>query len=472
MSADTTPTSVTSGTSRPLATRLVPTRTSRRPAGERIEHALRGALALDDVAIEPADAQLREPLADLALDPLRAAAEVADPRRRAGRAAGGGRPGAAAVVAAQGGPGLVVDERPVAVRAGLDVSAVPAQDDRRRPAPVDHEDRPLAGLGVEGRQRGGERIREQPAVAGGELGTQVDGAHRGLGARRAGRAARRAGIGPPARGPCSRPTASRSRARRPRPRSRRGRWRRRAPGAAACGRSCRPASCSSSTMTRPTSASGATSAIRVPTTTSTSPARMRRHSSARSPSPSAEWSSATRTGRSARSRSTIGVASAISGTSRSAGPPGREAGGDRLDVDRGLAAARDAVEERGRRVARVRSPRARSRGQPPGPSVRPDPAGRAPRRPAGRPASGRRGRSRTSARSRPRRTSPAIADAPWRSASGAAGTPSAAARRRRRSGASAGPRARRAPPPGAVRAAARAGAPRRAAARPPPRRRA
>ena len=53
-----------------------------------------------------------------------------------------------------------------------------------------------------------------------------------------------------------------------------------------------------------------------------------------------------------------------------------------------------------------------------------EPAGRAPRGPAGRPARGRRGRSRTSARSRPRRTSPAIAAAPWRSAGPAAGTPS------------------------------------------------
>jgi hypothetical protein len=60
------------------------------------------------------------------------------------------------------------------------------------------------------------------------------------------------------------------------------------------------ASCSSSTTITPMSASGATTASRVPTTMSTSPARIRRHSSARSPSPSPEWTRATRASRSAR----------------------------------------------------------------------------------------------------------------------------------------------------------------------------
>ena len=49
--------------------------------------------------------------------------------------------------------GLVVDERPLAVRAGLDVAAVPAQHDRRGPAPVEDEDRLLAAGRVE-RRRG------------------------------------------------------------------------------------------------------------------------------------------------------------------------------------------------------------------------------------------------------------------------------------------------------------------------------
>ena len=51
------------------------------PLGEGIDDPLRGAPVLDDVAVEPPDAQPRERLADLALDAFRAAAEVADPRR-------------------------------------------------------------------------------------------------------------------------------------------------------------------------------------------------------------------------------------------------------------------------------------------------------------------------------------------------------------------------------------------------------
>ena len=52
-SDETTPTSVTDGMSRPLVTRLVPTRTSSRPVGERVDDPLRGAAMLDDVAVEP-----------------------------------------------------------------------------------------------------------------------------------------------------------------------------------------------------------------------------------------------------------------------------------------------------------------------------------------------------------------------------------------------------------------------------------
>jgi hypothetical protein len=49
------------------------------------------------------------------------------------------------VMAAQRRPGLVVDERALAVRAGLDVAAVAAEHDRRGPAPVDRQDRLIAG---------------------------------------------------------------------------------------------------------------------------------------------------------------------------------------------------------------------------------------------------------------------------------------------------------------------------------------
>ena len=124
------------------------------------------------------------------------------------------------------------------------------------------------------------------------------------------------------------------------------------------------ASCSSSTMTRPTSASGARTASRVPTTMSTSPDRTLRHSSARSPSPRPEWRSAIRASRSARSRSTSGSASAISGTRTSAGRPDFQDGGDRLDVDGGLARAGHPVEQERPRVA------GRDRGADPGHGLR------------------------------------------------------------------------------------------------------
>ena len=179
-----------------------------------------------------------KPLADLALHPFGPAAQVADPGRRAGRAAGRRRPRPAAVMAAQRRAGAVVDERPVAVRARLDMAAVPAHDDRRRPAPVEHQDRAVAGAGVERRQRGGQRVGDQAPVAGRQLGAQVDGGDERLRARRAHRAARRDGTAPPGPAPCSRPTASRCPARSRRPPGSRARARRRGPGAGASGRSC------------------------------------------------------------------------------------------------------------------------------------------------------------------------------------------------------------------------------------------
>ena len=117
-SADTTPTSVTRGDVEALRDEARADEHVEPAIGEGVDDPLRGALALDDVAIEPADAEPREAVPDLALEALRAAAEVADPRRAALRAAGRHRPGAAAVVAAQGLARLVVDERPGAVRAG------------------------------------------------------------------------------------------------------------------------------------------------------------------------------------------------------------------------------------------------------------------------------------------------------------------------------------------------------------------
>ena len=146
--------------SRPLATRLVPTRTSSRPSRECVDDPLGGTLALDDVAVEPADAQTREALADLALDTFRAATEVADPRRRAaGQRLAIGRRGPA-VMAAQRAAGRVVDERPLALGTGLDVAAVATHHDRRGAPPVDDEDRPLAGGRVERAESGADEPAE------------------------------------------------------------------------------------------------------------------------------------------------------------------------------------------------------------------------------------------------------------------------------------------------------------------------
>ena len=57
MSAETTPTSVTSAMSRPLATRLVPDQHVDPAGGEGVEDPVGGALALDDVAVQPPDPQ-------------------------------------------------------------------------------------------------------------------------------------------------------------------------------------------------------------------------------------------------------------------------------------------------------------------------------------------------------------------------------------------------------------------------------
>src|SRR5438093_1158255 len=77
-------------------------------------------------------------------------------------------------MAAQRAARLVEDERPIAVRAGLDVAAVAAQDDRRGAAAVDDEDRLLVGRRVEGRQSGAEAPGQQPAIALAELLAEVD----------------------------------------------------------------------------------------------------------------------------------------------------------------------------------------------------------------------------------------------------------------------------------------------------------
>jgi hypothetical protein len=78
------------------------------------------------------------------------------------------------MVAAKRAAGLVEHERPIAVRAGLDVTAIAAQHDRRGPATVDHEDRLVAARSVKAVERRREPAGEQPAVALAQLLAQVD----------------------------------------------------------------------------------------------------------------------------------------------------------------------------------------------------------------------------------------------------------------------------------------------------------
>ena len=92
--------------------------------------------------------------------------------------------------------------------------------------------------------------------------------------------------------------------------------------------------------------------MRVPTTTSTSPAPDPAPLVGPLPLTEAAVDDGDADGRSARSRSMIGVARAISGTSSERRPARARGSGDRLDVDRGLAAAGHAVEQDRRRVAR------------------------------------------------------------------------------------------------------------------------
>ena len=392
MSADTTPTSVTSGTSRPLATRLVPTRTSRPPAGERVEHPVGGALALDDVAVEAADAQGREPLPDLALDALRAAAEVPDPRRRARRAAGRDRPGAAAVVAAQR------RARRGGRRAAGRSPGRPGRGRSRGTATTDAVPRRLMTRIARSPRRRVERRRARPRarressprLPAASSARRSTARHARLGAGRPRRAARRAGTARRARGPSlstdgvALPRTTAAPASRAELERRVARLEARRPVALVGGvvllvdddRGRRP---------RAAPAARSASRRRRPRRPPGSGATRRRARPRRGPSGGSRSGPA----RSARSRSTIGVARAISGTSRSAGRPAASDGGDRLDVDRGLAAAGDAVEQDGRRVARRDGRRARVAAPSPGRRSAPTPpAGRRGRRRAGRRAAG------------------------------------------------------------------------------------
>ncbi|MEA2484196.1 MAG: error-prone polymerase, partial [Thermoleophilaceae bacterium] len=132
------------------------------------------ALALDDVAVETRGAQVRESDLDLALHALRAAAQVLDADRVARRAAPRHRRRRAAVMAAQRQRAGMEHERPLALRADLDVAAVAANDDGRAAAPIDHEDGLLRSLGVQRLERLCKSPRQEAPIARRKLGTKVD----------------------------------------------------------------------------------------------------------------------------------------------------------------------------------------------------------------------------------------------------------------------------------------------------------
>ena len=310
--------------SRPFVTRLVPTRMSSRAARERVDDALRRPAPLDDVAVQPADPEVREPPPDLVLDALRAAAEVADPRRAAVRAAGRDRrrPARSDGSGASSRPG----GRRAAARTPGQVWTWPQSRHRTTdavPRRLIVEDRLVAGRRGRGRAIAStSRSDSSPRLPAAQLLAEVDDLDRRPGA---GRAVRQddppvASLArPPDR---SRRPASRCRGRPPRRPARRAAIAdvagleprrpvalvraRRAPRRRRSGRRRRAAR-------GPRAASRRRCRRRPPGSAATRrPARRR---------PSPEWTSATRTSRSARSRSTSGIARAISGTRTSAGRP-------------------------------------------------------------------------------------------------------------------------------------------------------
>ena len=203
----------------------------------------------------------------------------------------------------------------------------------------------------------------------------------------------------------------------------------------------------------------------------TSPARIRRHSSARSPSPErrVEHGDPRRQVGAEPVDDRRGEGDLRDQQERRAA--GREGRRDRLDVDRGLAAARHAVEEDRRRVATRRRRRARARAAAAWSAVSAAPrAARRGARPGGRRAAVAGARAPPRGRGRAGRGR-RCADAPWRSASGAGREPVAVApgrRRRVRGRRLAGRELERAPPAGAARAAGPGvRSPRRPASRPP-----
>ena len=261
------------------------------------------------------------------------------------------------MMAAQRAPVQVIDERQVAVRAAQALAAVAAQDEGRRSAPIDEQDRLLAPP-PQRAERLGQRGREDRPIA-------------RRPAPRAGRRPRSTGCLPPgARRACARsawPPRTRARrhevgrrASRARAARRRGRHDAGPPSArrsAACGPTCSPPSCSSST-TISDGSSGAKTAVRVPTTTRASPRRIAPPLVVALPGREAR-NAGRRAGRRRRDRSRSAICGTrlTSGTSTIADPPSPQRLLDRGEVDVGLARRGDALEQE----LAARAPARRSR---------------------------------------------------------------------------------------------------------------
>ena len=144
MSADTTPTSVTSGKSWPLAIICVPTRTSSSRGAKRRSTASMAPLPPRGVAIDAGDARARHHGLHLGLDALGADAAIVEELAAAGRARRRQRPAVVAVVALGAARGAVHGQRDAAVRALERRGAGAAEVGGGVAAPVEQHDALLA----------------------------------------------------------------------------------------------------------------------------------------------------------------------------------------------------------------------------------------------------------------------------------------------------------------------------------------
>ena len=247
--------------------------------------------------------------------------------------------------------GQVHGEPRVAGLAGRDPAAAAAEHRRRVAAPVqEHQHLPAVGEVALDR---GHRGRRQPVARG--VDAQVDdgdarlaGAAGALGQRKLRRNGR------PPRSRATRARASRSRARPERRRAARASARGRGPSSGIPPAACRKQSCSSSTTTRPSAGIGVKTAERVPITTGALPERApRARPRARAPSASEECSATTGAARRSRKRADELRRQRDLRHQHERAAARREHALDEAQVHLGLAAAGDAVQEKGAEAARA-----------------------------------------------------------------------------------------------------------------------